>query len=97
MYIRETGKTLQKRLSEYKAVVKKNDPNNGIAVHARVKQHQVNWEAASVKEEKRSYWKRRFLEALRGHLSDLKSGLWTEHQHHVAPPAGQTSFPKVMP
>ena len=26
-------------------------------------------------------------------ISDLESGLWTEHQHHVAPPAGQTSLP----
>ena len=55
VYIGETGRTLEKRLSEHKAAVKKNDPKNGIAVHAWANQHQVNWEAASVKQEERIY------------------------------------------
>ena len=42
VYIGETGKTLEKCLSEHKAVVKKNDPKNGIAVLAWVNQYQVN-------------------------------------------------------
>ena len=46
---------------------KKNDPKNGIAVHDWANQHQVNWEAASVKQEERSYWRRRVLEALHIH------------------------------
>ena len=100
VYIGETGRTLEKPLSEHKAAVKKNDPKNGIAVHAWANQHQVNWEAASVKQEKRSYWRRKVLEAL--HInsptaSDLESQLWTIHQHHIAPPAGQTTIPQVTP
>ena len=67
VYIGETGRTLEKRLSEHKAVVKKNDPKNGIAVHAWANQHQVNWEAASAKQEERIYWRRRVLEALHIH------------------------------
>ena len=67
MYIGETGRTLEKRLSEHKVAVEKNDPRNGISVHAWANQHQVNWEAASVKEEERSYWRRRVLEALHIH------------------------------
>ena len=55
MYIGETEKILEKCLSEHKAAVKKNDPKNGIAVHARANQQQFNWEAASVKQEERSY------------------------------------------
>ena len=67
MYIGETRRTLEKRLSKDKAPVKKNDPKNGIAVHDWANQHQVNWEAASVKQKERSYWRRRVLEALHIH------------------------------
>ena len=42
-YIGETGRTLEKRLSEHRTSVKKNDPKSGIAVHAWANQHQVNW------------------------------------------------------
>ena len=41
VYLGETGRTLEKRLSERKAAVKKNDPKNGVAVHAWANQHQV--------------------------------------------------------
>ena len=78
VYIGETGRTLEKHLSEHKAAVKKNDPKNGIAVHAWANQHQVNWEAASVKQEERIYWRRRVLEALHIHqhqTSNLDCGL----------------------
>ena len=34
VYIGETGRTLEKRISEHKTAVKKNDPKNGIAVHS---------------------------------------------------------------
>ena len=36
----ETSRTLEKRLSEHKNVVKKHDSNNGIATHAWTYQHQ---------------------------------------------------------
>ena len=75
VYIGETGRTLEKRLSEHKAAVKKNDPKNGIAVHAWANQHQVNWEAASVKQEERIYWRRRVLEALHIHQQHQTSNL----------------------
>ena len=34
VYIGETGRTLEKRLTEHKTAVKMNDPKNGITVHA---------------------------------------------------------------
>ena len=30
----KTGRTMQKRVTEHKTAVRKNDKNNGIAVHA---------------------------------------------------------------
>ena len=42
VYIGETGRTLEKRLSKHNTAVKKNDPTNGIAVHAWANRHQVN-------------------------------------------------------
>ena len=47
-YIGETGRTLEKRISEHKAAVKKHDEKNGIAVHAWNEQHVVDWQAAKV-------------------------------------------------
>ena len=75
VYIGETGRTLEKRISEHKTAVKKNDPKNGIAVHSWTNQHQVNWEAATVKQEEGSYWKRRVLEALHIHQQPQTSNL----------------------
>ena len=74
VYIGETGRTLEKCLSELKAAVKKNDPKNGIAVQAWANQHQVNCEAALVKQEERIYW-RRVLEALHIHQQHQTSNL----------------------
>ena len=51
--IRETERTLEKRLSEHRGVVKRNDTKNGIAVytcmHGRHMQYKVDWAAATVK------------------------------------------------
>ena len=55
MYIGEAGRTLEKRMCEHRTAVKKNDLRNSIEVHAWANQHQVNWEAASVKQEERGY------------------------------------------
>ena len=63
VYIGETGRNLQKRISEHKRVVRRGDRNNGIAVHARDSQHQVNWEGATIKEVEEHEW-RRVLEAI---------------------------------
>ena len=49
VYLGETGRTLEKRLSEHKGAVKRNDTKNGIAVHAWKTQHKVDWESATVK------------------------------------------------
>ena len=43
VYIGETGRILEKRLSVHKNAVKKTDTKNGIAVHSWTKQHQVDW------------------------------------------------------
>ena len=47
-YIGETGRTLQKRLMEHKAAVRRGDTNNGIAVHAWDHQHRVDWESRNL-------------------------------------------------
>ena len=41
-YIGETGRSLEKRLSEHRGAVKRNDTKNGIAVHAWKTQHKVD-------------------------------------------------------
>ena len=91
MYIVEIGRTLEKRLSEHKAAVKKQDTKNGIAFHSWAKQHQFDWHAAAVKHEERGYWKRRFLEALQ---IQQQPQTWTvdDQQPLMAPLAGQASL-----
>ena len=66
-YIGETGRTLQKKLMEYKAAVRRGDTNNGIAVHAWDHQHRVDWENSSVMKQEPGYWKRSLRVATRGH------------------------------
>ena len=79
VYIGETSRTLEKRLSEHKNAVKKHDTKNGIAVHSWANQHQVDWEAAKTREVEGNYWRRRVLEALHihreQHTSNLDCGL----------------------
>ena len=60
----DTSRTIEKRLSKHKNVMKKHDTNNGIAAHAWTNQHQVDWKAAKTREMEGNYWKRRVLEAL---------------------------------
>ena len=62
--IGETGRSLQKRLTEQKYAVKTNDRKNGIAVHVWDMDHRPDWEAAEVVESEPHYWKRRVLEAI---------------------------------
>ena len=68
VYIGETGRTLEKRLSEHKGAVMRHDVKNGIAVHAWTKQHKVNWQAATVKHVQTNHIKRQTTEALHIHL-----------------------------
>ena len=51
MYIRDMGRTLEKQMSEHKTAVSKQDTKNGIALRSWAKQHQVDWDAATVKHE----------------------------------------------
>jgi len=37
------------RLGEHKQAVKKDNPKNGIVVHAHETQHEINWNGAEVK------------------------------------------------
>ena len=79
VYIGETGRCLQVRLTEHKVAVRRGDRKNGIATHAWDHNHRVNWEGAQVIQTEPFYWKRRVLEAIiiRNHdtTSNLDCGL----------------------
>ena len=80
-YIGETGRSLQKRLSEHKYAVKNNDRKNGMAVHAWDMDHRSTQLGCN-----RSIGDRRTLlekKGPRGHLdpadsTELQPGLWTK-------------------
>lgn len=78
-YIGETGRNLQKRLSEHKAAVRRGDRKNGIAVHLQDHDHRVDWEAAKVIGQEPHYWRRRVMEAIhiakQENTSNLDCGL----------------------
>ena len=74
-YIGETGRTLEKRISEHKAAVKRHDEKNGIAVHTWNEQHMVDWQAAKVIRIETNYSRRRTIEALHIHKQQLSSNL----------------------
>jgi len=73
-YIGETGRSLQKRLTEHKAAVRKGVSKNGIAVHVQKHDHRVDWEAARIIDQEQRYWPRRIREAI--HIAN-KNGLST--------------------
>ena len=64
VYIGETGRTLEKKLSEHRWAVKRNDLKNGIAVHTWKTQHKVDWEAATVKQVETNYTQWKITEAI---------------------------------
>ena len=79
-YIGETGRSLQKRLTEHKAAVRRGDQKNGVAVHVQNYDHRVDWEAAHIIEQEPWYWPRRVREAIhiankRGSSTNLDCGL----------------------
>ena len=63
-YIGETSRSLQERLKEHKYAVRTANMNNGIAAHAWIHQHQVDWNSAKVKTFEQHLWKRKVLAAI---------------------------------
>ena len=58
------GGQLEKRLTEHRGTVNRNDQKNGIAVLTWDIGHQVKWESATVKEFETNLDNRRVMEAL---------------------------------
>ena len=91
-YIGETKRTLNVRLSEYKQVVKRGDPKNGIAVHAHESHHSIDWDGATVERTVTNYWQRRATEAIQirtsGETMNLDNSLQlsTVWNHILHPP-----------
>ena len=67
VYIGETKRTLKMRISEHKQAIRKGDEKNGIAVHAHITNHNVDWEGTRVHGTVRGFWKRRMMEAIQIH------------------------------
>ena len=97
VYIGEIGISLQKRLSEHKAAVKRGDRSNGIAVHVWDEGHQVNWDGATVMEIESHQGRRKILEAIQiqGHpkTANLDRGFTVNHVWHnfINPPINTTT------
>ena len=90
-FIGETGRSLQKRITEHKYAVKTNNRKNGIAVHAWDMEHRPDWDATEILEMEPHYWKRRILEAIwiqkTPQTCNLDCGLilneaWTTHTRY---------------
>ena len=62
-YVSETGRTLMRRIEEYKMAVRKDDKKNGIAVHVTTTKHQMNWKGSRVLSNINvtQYWRRRVI------------------------------------
>ena len=78
-YIGETKRSMKKRVAEHRYAVKKEDVQNGIAVHVQRFHHSINWESARVCASASGYWYRRTLEAIQirkePHTMNLDCGL----------------------
>ena len=95
----ETMRTLKVTLSEHRQVVKRGDPKNDIAVHARKTDHHINWEGATVRRKAKGFWLRRTVEAIQIRKAtpnmNLDSGLlllmvWNPILPHKLPPPPTT-------
>ena len=62
LYIGEIRRNLQERVKEY--AVKRQDDNNGIAVHAKTNDHAVDWPEAKIRMKEQVTWRRKILEAV---------------------------------
>ena len=67
-YIRETGGTVKKRMTEHKNAVRKGDTENGIAVHVNTTLHAMDWEVAILLDEEQVGQTERVKEAI--HIKD---------------------------
>ena len=65
VYIGVTGRTLEKRLSEHRGAVKRNDSKNATAVHAWKTQPKVDWESVTVKQVEMNHTQQKIIEAIR--------------------------------
>ena len=83
VYIGETGRTLQKRVTEHRSAVRRFDKNNGIAVHAWNEDHAVDWEAARIISTAPHYWNRRTLEAI--HIQQRSPTMNLDCDLHINP------------
>lgn len=67
-YIGEMRRCLKKRMMEHRLALKCCNSNNGVAAHAWVESHTVNWEGAEIRGIQPNQWKRKILEAIHIHL-----------------------------
>ena len=65
VYVGETGRSLDERVSEHKRAVKNCCANSEVAKHCWESKHRMNWGSASVLDRERSFGKRLFKEAWR--------------------------------
>ena len=48
VYIGQTGRPLGRRIKEHEAAVRRNDTNNGLALHYTTQQHSPDWNSAKI-------------------------------------------------
>ena len=60
---------------KHKQAVKKFDQKNGVAVHANIQDHHINWEEAKVITVEQSFWMKRVQEAIRIRAQDTSMKL----------------------
>ena len=87
-YIGETGRTLEKRISEHKYAIQTGNLNNGLAKHYIETGHLPNWNSSSIIGYEDNIIKRKILESIKIKTSNnnlnLDEGLkistiWNQH------------------
>ena len=86
-YIGETGRSVQKRITEHKYAVRMNNRKNSIAVHAWDNNHRPNWEAAEIVEREPHHLKSRVLQAIwiQNDTPELQPRLQTDAEQGLDP------------
>ena len=62
-YVGETGRNLNTRLTEHKRATRNGDPNNHIAVHHQLTNHNIDWDSAQCLTYSTNYFQRLTLES----------------------------------